>query len=275
MLIIVGSGRSGNTLLRRLLMENADIYIPPESYVLPSEVATSLKCPAIDWPTQVDLSLAKFEYQQEFDAYEINSLREFALLAKQWPKSQQTLGCLLSELYKWIAITKGFNVDFWGDKTPLNTLRLGLIKKLFPQAKYIYIERDGVDVCVSYLNAGLCDNLTKAAVRWKYSRRAWLNFKKSLPINNYIEIKYEGMVRDPEKTINEIINKLKLPSKNCRSRVLEKMGDVLLRDHHVNVAFAPNTKSINKGRNKISDHDKESIKKILNKELKDAGYSQL
>ena len=41
-LLIVGSGRSGNTLLRKLLMENCNIYIPPESYVLGQEVITHL-----------------------------------------------------------------------------------------------------------------------------------------------------------------------------------------------------------------------------------------
>jgi hypothetical protein len=33
-LFIAGAGRSGNTLLRRMMMERLSIYMPPETYVL-------------------------------------------------------------------------------------------------------------------------------------------------------------------------------------------------------------------------------------------------
>ena len=39
---IIGSGRSGNTLLRSILSGNSDISIPPESYRIPFAIKLSL-----------------------------------------------------------------------------------------------------------------------------------------------------------------------------------------------------------------------------------------
>ena len=274
-LIIVGAGRSGNTLLRRLLMERGDIYIPPESYVFASEVTTHLRSSALDWNDKVDLTLSKFEYYPEFVTFEIDSLRQFSINAKKFPKEKQQIGKLVIDLYRWIADRKNYSSSWLGDKTPINTLKLGLVKKLIPNAMYIYLERDGVDVCHSYVQTGTYSNIADAAYRWKNSRLAWQKFKKSIPQNAYIEIQYENLVEEHEEVIQNILKIFKIPATKKNVNVASSMGDVNMRGHHANVIKAPNKSSIGKGRRLIDDNERNIIKYIINEELEKAGYQKL
>ncbi|PHS70848.1 MAG: hypothetical protein COB22_07770 [Cycloclasticus sp.] len=273
---IIGSGRSGNTLLRRLLMEYGDIYIPPESYVLPSEVISHLNACALSWPDRVDLTLAKIEFHPEFPTFEIDTLREFSIQAKEYSKENQQVGTLIVELYKWLAVKKGCSSVWVGDKTPLNTMHLGLLKGLIPNAVYIYIERDGVDVCFSYIESGIYREITEAANRWVSSRKAWQSFKKSISEDSFIEIQYEALVSNHEKVISNILDKLNIPK---RDEILTvsgvEMGDVLMRKHHVNVQNSPTMKSVGKGRASLSPEDKLILQRIIGNELIKAGYDSL
>lgn len=274
-LFIVGSGRSGNTLLRKLLMEHGDIYIPPESYVLGPEVITHLNAYALNWSDKVDLTLSKIEFYPEFVTFEIDTLRDFSIYAKKFIKEKQQVGTLIIELYKWIAYKKGYSPTWVGDKTPLNTMHLGLIKTLIPDAVYIYIERDGVDVCGSYVKAGIYTNIADAARRWKNSRIAWQSFKKSIHPNSYVEIRYESMVENHEQTIKNILDTFNIPVSTRISNASGGLGDVPMRVHHANVEKSPNNNFIGKGRASISEHDRIILQSIIGNELENAGYKSL
>lgn len=274
-LFIVGSGRSGNTLLRKLLMERGDIYIPPESYVLAQEVITHLNACALNWNDKVELTLAKFEFHPEFSTFGIDTLRDFSIYAKTFRIEHQQIGTLIIELYKWIAHKNGYSCYWLGDKTPLNTMRLGLIRKLIPNAVYVYIERDGVDVCHSYIKAGIYNNIASAAHRWKNSRIAWQTFKKSIPLSSYVEIRYESMVENHEQSTKYILDFLNIPASKDKINVVSTLGDVTMRAHHRNATTPVNMNSIGKGRASISMHERSILQSIIGDELEIAGYEPL
>lgn len=274
-LLIVGSGRSGNTLLRKLLMENGNIYIPPESYVFSQEVITHLNAYALSWSDKVELTLAKIEFYPEFSTFGIDTLREFAIYAKKFNKEKQQIGTLIMELYQWIAEKKGYSFAWLGDKTPLNTLHLGLIKKLFPNAMFIFIERDGADVCYSYIHSGIYSSIELAAHRWKNSRIAWQVFKKTISQDSYIEIKYETLVENHEQEIKRILDKFKIPVNKKEVNINITLGDVAIRKHYSNVAKAPHKESIGKGRRLLNKHDRATLKLIIGNDLENAGYKSL
>jgi len=256
-------------------MEYGDIYIPPESYVFGQEVITHLNACALNWNDKVDLTLAKIEFHTEFPTFEIDTLRDFSIYAKEFIKEKQQVGTLIVELYKWIAEKKGYSPTWIGDKTPLNTMHLGLIKALIPNAVYIYIERDGVDVCNSYVKAGISTNIADAARRWKNSRIAWQSFKKSIQPNAYVEIGYESMVKNHEQIIKNILDTFNIPAKTKISNINGGMGDVSMRKHHANVEKSPNKNSIGKGRMSISERDWIILQSIIGNELENAGYKSL
>lgn len=274
-LFIVGSGRSGNTLLRRLLMDSFKIYIPPETYVLSNVAQYQYIVPTLHWSAVVDLVLSTFEYYPEFETFEVENLNEYALEAKGWEKSEQNIENLVFGLYEWLAKKKNIEADYFGDKTPLNTLHLPLMRLLFPNAKYIFLVRDGVDVAKSYLETGTYDKLTDAAKRWLKSNKIWEREKNKIGQRNYLEVRYEDLVSDPGKYINEIGKWLGLSQ---RSKIAEKdlkLGDVDLRKHHSNVKNPPNLKSIGKGRRAMTAEENKKLSKLLNRELTRLGYPEI
>jgi len=59
-IFIIGSGRSGNTLLRRILTGSEELYIPPETYVLGDTIRNFPEYSRLEWPSTCQLILGKF-----------------------------------------------------------------------------------------------------------------------------------------------------------------------------------------------------------------------
>lgn len=274
-LLIVGSGRSGNTLLRRLMMERLDIYIPPETYVLPKIADYRIRAAGLKWPSFVDLVISAFEYHPEFETFNVTDLRDYALEAKGWEKEEQAVNNLIIGLYSWWAAQAGFPSTWLGDKTPLNTLHLGPISRIIPDAKYIYLLRDGADVSCSYVESGIYQNLEDAGRRWVQSQKAWNYFKKRLSENEYTEVRYEELMTNPEKIVQGIKVKFEIPERSQKENIADLLGDVPARAHHANVMQAISADSVGKGRQKLSESQKTQLRPIINNMLAQLRYDPL
>lgn len=127
---------------------------------------------------------------------------------------------------------------FLVEKLPVNSFRLNFIEKIFPDAKYIHIYRNGLEVSrsiakfcdesswygkndfkwqelVSYSKkfketASLgenCDtNLERGLLEWRLSTEAVVLFLKSIKENRYIELSYADFVEKPLAHIEELLN---------------------------------------------------------------------
>lgn len=271
-LFVVGSGRSGNTLLRRLLIEQLNIYIPPETYVLPKVAEYRIRGKSLPWEDFVNLTVSSFEYHSEFETFGMETLRDFSISAKNWTKERKTVSSLVCGLYCHIANKSGIDSCWIGDKTPLNTLYLGRIDRIIPGAFYIYLLRDGVDVAASYVNAGIYETFEEAADRWVQSNRSWKAFKKKLVDSRYMEVRYEDMVMSPEGTLERIISQFGIPRRELDRPVEPQLGDVAMRAHHENVRNDPNTESIGKGRSILSKDEKKRLRPVFSGWLERCGY---
>ncbi len=106
-----------------------------------------------------------------------------------------------------------------GDKTPRYTLRMNLLAKIYPQAKFIHVVRDGRDVitstCHHAYRAGHRAVIDKTrpeyfsytaqcATVWVNNVRAAEKFGLNNP-DKYLMVRYEDMHTDPETTITSIL----------------------------------------------------------------------
>ena len=270
---IIGSGRSGNTLLRSILSGNSGISIPPESYRIPFAIKKFHIFNNRDWEDIVPQVLKEFEDCKEFYTWEID-ITDAQKRLENIADSKRTLSNIFDELFCTYAEKHSPGSKIWGDKTPMNTLYLDWIGTVFPRSKFIHIIRDGRDVASSYLKMERYDTILEAANRWINSIESAQSFGSKIK-ENYIEIRYEELVTKPEEVIKDTCDFLDIDydSKMLdHTKQVKKLGDTD-KEHHSNLSKPISSDSVGKWRNNLSESDQESITKLLHKHLQRLGYA--
>ncbi|MBI2359515.1 MAG: sulfotransferase [Deltaproteobacteria bacterium] len=273
---IVGSGRSGNTLLRAMLAQHPEVAIPPESYVLPAVVRKFYQHNYLTWQDLVVLVTAAFENHPLFFTWGLD-LREFYKRAIKIDRRERSLAKLIDLLYSYYAEKKEPGARRWGDKTPLNSLNLERLNWVFPQARYVHIVRDGRDVVLSYLEAGIYADIEDASKRWLRSVARAGAFGTRIGRGRYLEITYEDLVQNSEKTLERVCSFLDLnyiPAMMDFWRSADRLGDSVL-PHHENLKRPVTTESIGRWRHGLDPGQQARIKKLLGVKLRELGYADL
>lgn len=270
---IVGSGRSGTTLLRRMLQAHPALHVPPETQELGRAIKVYRQSRGRPWRDVVYLVLAQFEYNENFDAFEI-SLGPLARRLEDTPRSQRSLAFILDSLYRYHAEQHGVHPLRWGDKSPINTLFLDRIRLVFPDMAVIHVLRDGCDVVSSFVRSGVIADLEAAADRWITSVDCAQRYGRAHP-ERFLELRYEALVTDPEATIRQVCALLELPFREemlSSEDLAHRLGDVPRHAHHAMVAEPVSTKRIGKGRRSLSDEQRRRLAPLLDPALHRLGY---
>ena len=270
---IIGSGRSGNTLLRSILSGNSDISIPPESYRFPFAIKKFHIFNNRNWEDIISQVLKEFEDCKEFYTWEID-IKDVQKRLENIADSKRTLSNIFDELFCTYAEKHSPKSKIWGDKTPMNTLYLDWIGPVFPYSKFVHIIRDGRDVASSYLKMGRYDTILEAVNRWINSIELAQSFGSKIK-ENYMEIRYEELVTNTESEIQRICDFLNIQYDSAmldHTKQVGKLGDTD-KSHHSNLSKPISSESIGKWKSNLSESDQESITKLLHKHLNRLGYA--
>ena len=270
---IIGSGRSGNTLLRSILSGNSDISIPPESYRLPFAIKKFHIFNNREWNEVVREVLHEFEDCKEFYTWEID-IKDVRKRLENMTDSKRTLSNIFDELFCTYAEKHSPKSKIWGDKTPMNTLYLDWLGPVFPQSKFIHIIRDGRDVASSYLKMERYGTILEAANRWINSIELAQSFGSKIK-EDYMEIRYEDLVTNTESEIQRVCDFLNIKYDSAmldHTKQVGKLGDTD-KSHHSNLSKPISSESIGKWKSNLSESDQESITKLLHKHLERLGYA--
>lgn len=196
--VIVGSPRSGTTLLRLMLDAHSQLAIPPETGFLGLG------------PALIEGSLAPHE---NF----VRSLMNFPPDMPAW----RDYGIDASQLESALAALDPFTVSDglrafyslyaarfckcrFGDKTPMHCRQLRQIQTILPEAHFIHIIRDGRDVAVSLRKRWFSPgrDIATQALFWRdnvVSARA-----QGADCEHYLEVHYENLLRHTESELRRI-----------------------------------------------------------------------
>lgn len=103
------------------------------------------------------------------------------------------------------------------DKAPVNSDYLGLIHAVFPRARFIYLQRDPIDSCLSCYfqqfspTMTFAMDLTDLADYYREHRRLIEHWRSALPSGTLLEVPYAGLVADQEKWSRAIVDFIGLP----------------------------------------------------------------
>lgn len=271
---IVGSGRCGTTLLRRILSANEDVYIPPENWALGRSIGSFKNHSWYDsWRTITEMTVAFHCYSTQgwFEKFPSNFVEE----ALQCEENKQSLSWLINQLYRYQAYENNVKCKRWGDKTPLNVNSMELILQVFPKAKFVHMLRDGVDVVNSYKNRDK-NGVLGPAQRWVSAIQFVEKFKKKYP-KKIIEIKYEDLVQEKEIEAKKVCSFLDITfDKNLLLVEKSNVTDDLKKHNHYRNALKPVTDNyIGRGRQDLTRDELDKIGNVMNSKLIELGYKSV
>lgn len=261
--LILGCGRSGNTLLRSMLAAGGEIAIPPESYVLPKTIRLFKAYNYLPWEQLSGLIVSEFQAYKEFYTWRLD-LSSCHSECRLLPKRQQTLANIIDVIYRHYARENGVESEYWGDKTPINALYVQHMIKLFPDARFIHLIRDPRAVVASYIKAGMHSDICSVAKLWKtINNRLGRNLKPNM---DSLIISYEELVQNPEETLQKTARHIGISySEDLLNHHLwsRELGDVSAHRHHENVTRPLTTLSLDAWQKLLSESEILSISQVV------------
>lgn len=185
-----GCPRSGTTLLRYFLDSHPEISCGPESRLLLNENILFQRAPRERLARRFGIEVSDIEAMLAASTCKIHFMELFyaQYLASQPGKRR------------------------WADKTPGNVFSLEYIFRHFPDAKFIFVLRDGRDVVCSFVpflkalhpryeRWDRLDTLRYASERWDEAVSVAAQFQSD---PRCISVRYEDMVSDAESTMRTV-----------------------------------------------------------------------
>ena len=256
-IIIGGCPRSGTTLARALISVHPEIVGPEKEYNL------------LMWIKKESILQNVFNFSKE-EIYDLKErYKDHVLFAEQ-------------VLKKYLNKQKKENVCI---KHPYHIMIIDELFNFFPELRFIHIIRDGRDVTCSLrthpkrkiVNDKIIPLNTNNPFDWCV--RKWVSSinkgKNHRKNKRYIEIRYEDLVNEPEKTTERVFSFLGLKNIS-REKLLEfyKNQDTKKHIQNIEVNQPIYKKTIGRWKKDMSREEQKIFKKITGDLLIELGYEK-
>ncbi len=204
--IIVGSPRSGTTLLRLMLDTHPQLAIPPETGFIVPLTSEGKECyDGVEnfWKLLTGYPDSRLSAWPDFHLNE-QALRDALEKIHPFDSAEG-----LRAFYRLYA--SRFQKSRFGDKTPVYARHMTGIEALLPEARFIHIVRDGRDTAVSLRDLWFSpgDTMTAQAAFWRDN--VMVAREQGRQVRHYLEVSYERLVRDPKTVLHDICDFIELP----------------------------------------------------------------
>jgi len=265
-LFVLGVSRSGTTLLRVVLDRSPGIAIPDESFFIP--VLARRHRGEVDRRRFLD------------DVSRLSTPAAWGLssadVATRLRPGMQT-GAAIAAIFEAQAAKEG--KPRWGDKTPMYMRHLRLLERLFPDAQYIHLIRDGRDAALSFLRMpegtftrtwAHPDSAADFACLWRTEVAAARELGQRVGSSRYLEVRYEGLVARPEDAVRRICE---FASLLYEPAMLDYTGAVDVSEKpHQQRLLQPLTPGVRDWRTQMTAEDVRAFESIAGDLLGQLGY---
>lgn len=268
-LLVVGCDRSGTTLLQTMLDAHPDVAVTHESHILPDFASRRSSY-------ETDRGFASDRFLDDLFAHDSVMKRlgfdrdGLAEALRNDPPADTTAA--IHEVFRVNARRRGKHR--FGDKTPGYVTRIPTLHQLLPDAVFVHIVRDGRDVALSLSEASFGPStLVGAAAHWRRHVLAGRRAGTRLGAQRYVEVRYEDLVRDPEKTLRDLCGFLGLDYsermvERSGSDALASVGDAQLHRH----LTGPIRRDLRDWRTEMGRQDLARVEAVIGGALEHFGY---
>ena len=232
---IVGTQRSGTTLLCRMLSAHPDLFIQNELNVR--------RMFAPGWQKAEILAAIEQLIQDDHS---------------------RGLDSLLAESGK----------SQWGLKDPELTNHLPELEVFLPDTKFVFIIRDGRAVASSYIENrwGLGTNVYTGALRWRSEVERQLSFHERHPGDVYV-LKYEDLILETERELRGVMDFLGRPFDPGMLSYNEKPASYHPTRENLHTYRQPDMRLADKWRRKLTQRQQAIIETVAGDTLRRVGYA--
>ena len=269
---VVGSGRSGTTMLRLMLDAHPEVAVPPESHFVDGLVRR--------WGELAPNGRMDPRAVVRFAARRLEKMRipleeaeqRLATLAKGGDPVPPAVA--VDALFRIYA--EGNGKTRWGDKTPGYVLDMPLLARTFREARFVHMIRDGRDVALSYLSQNFGPrNVPEAARFWDDRVRTGRRHGDRLGPQRYRELRYEDLVAEPEPVLRSLCAFLDLTfepqmlafHEEAKGQLTERLG-------RWRGLYQPVRSGMRDWTTEMADRDVEVFEAIAGDMLSDLGYER-
>lgn len=164
----------------------------------------------------------------------------------------------------------------WGLKNPNDVLHIRQLAGAFPEARFIHVIRDGRDVALSLRSLRKAPTgIAEAALYWQRRVQRGRRAGQALPVQRYIELRYEDLIADPVARLHEICDFLEIKFHEGMLAYHRRSAEVLAGNAHPelhrNLQRAP-TAGIRDWRKELSPTDARMFEWVAGRLLQQLGY---
>jgi hypothetical protein len=200
---VVGSGRSGTTLLYHMILSAGDFAV----------FRAETHAYDVVGPRYGHLRNERLRKRLTSEWLQTRHFEMSGLRADEFERRVvgecRTTGDFLRVFMGMIAEAQG--VGRWSDCTPAHVSQIPRIQREIPNALFIHIIRDGRDVALSaarqnWLKPVPGDRISPrllAALAWRWSVARGRREGRQVP-GQYLEVSFEALVREPERTLQQV-----------------------------------------------------------------------
>jgi hypothetical protein len=266
--IVLGVGRSGTTLLRVMLDRSSELAIPYETFFVPQLAHRHGRRPKLD-DFLDDLGRLRTLYDWGIEPDDVRPRLHEGMTTSE----------AIAAIFETYAERQG--KPRWGDKTPLYMQQLPLLERLFPDAIWVHLVRDGRDAALSFLELpeGFSGKTwaqprtaAQFAARWRTEILAARRLGRHAG-NRYLELRYEDLVDEPERRLRLVCEHASL---TWEPGMLDhtRPSDTAHMPEHRNLAQPP-TPGLRNWRSQMSREDALAFEEVAGDVLRSAGYELL
>jgi hypothetical protein len=265
--LVLGVRRSGTTLLRVMLDRHSELAVPDESYFVPQLADRHLR--RVDPDEFVD-DLRRIDTVAEWDV-PLDKVR--ARLTERMP-----IGAAVATVYAVYADERG--KARWGDKTPMYMQNLRLLDRLFPDAFFIHLIRDGRDAAMSFLSMpkGLMTetwmqprSVADFASQWRTEVKAARRLGRRVGQQRYLEVRYEDLVANVERVLRTIATFARLPYEPQMADFVDDVEGISAKPHQQSLRRPP-TAGLRNWRVQMAPEDVGAFEQVAGDLLAELGY---
>jgi hypothetical protein len=200
---IVGSERSGTTLLMAILGHHSHLAVPEVTWYYPRFRAFLDTYGDLSQPANFRTLLSEmiFGLKTPFFGLGLNpaTIVDELLTKIPAPNFAEAFRAIL-QLY-----SDSLKKPRWGEKTPHNLYYLSEILADFPAAKIINLVRDGRDVATEQLRSAFGPrNIYAASLIWRRTQEVAEIWRQKLPADTWLDVRYEELAVQPEPVLERV-----------------------------------------------------------------------